>query len=109
MTGLELGSHRREELWALLEAGHPLLFIIHTRRSQMMETTLRMETPLMIGLGRRSIGVMVAEVTNQSGQVKVLIALAAPLHQVGVKERKMGFPVKSKSLLLVVIKVMLMM
>ena len=75
----------------------------------MMETSPRMETPLMMGLGRRSVEVKVVEVTNQSGQVKVLIALAAPLHQVGVKERKMGFTVKSKSLLLVVIKVMLMM
>ena len=109
MTGLELGSLCREEPRALLEAGHPLPLIILPHRSQMTETFLGMGTPRMMGRGRRNAGARVPEMTNRSGQVRVLVALAVPLHQVGVEERKMGFPVKSKSPLLVVTKAMLMM
>ena len=63
----------------------------------------------MMGRGRRNAGVKVPGMINQSGEVRVVVALATPLHQVGVEERKMGFPVKSKSPLLVVIRAMLMM
>ena len=68
-----------------------------------------MGTPRMMDRGRRNIGVRMPEMTNRSDQVRVLVALAVPLHQVGEEERKMGFPVKSKSPLLVVTRAMLMM
>ena len=109
VTGLELGSLCRDEPRALLEAGHPLPLIILPHRSQMTETFLRMETLRMMGRGRRNIGVRMPEMTNRSDQVRVLMALAVPLHQVGVEERRMDFPVKSKSPLLVVTRAMLMM
>ena len=68
-----------------------------------------MGTPLITPLAERSVGVEVVEAVNLAGEIRVLATLISPLPLMEERERRMGFPVKSKFLLLVVRKVILMM
>ena len=68
-----------------------------------------METPLITPLTERRVGVEVVEAVNLAGEIRVLATITSPLPLMEERERRMGFPVKSKFLLLVVRKVTLMM
>ena len=68
-----------------------------------------MEAPLITTPTERSAGVEVVEAANLAGEIRVLATLVSLLPLMEEGERRMGFPVKSKFLLLVVGKVTLMM
>ena len=68
-----------------------------------------METPLITHLTERNVGVEVVEAVKLAGEIRVSVTLTSPLPLMEERKRRMGFPAKSKFLLLVVRKVTLMM
>ena len=67
-----------------------------------------METPLITCLIERSVGVEVVEAAKLAGAIRVPVTLTSLPHPMEERNRRMGFPAKSKFLLLVIRKVTLM-